>query len=111
MDKSGGYKGVFDSPNAGRDVPFVLREVKFPNNIVELYHSAITRVIRPRLNFKSFHCGGCVLAGVELMHMIRKGQFASDDVDATSFADQFYAWQDRSIQYDWRNPLLGNFIS
>ena len=35
MDKSGAHKAVFDSPNADRDVPFVLREVKFPNNIVE----------------------------------------------------------------------------
>ena len=32
-----------------------------------------------------------VLACVELMHMIRKGQFALDGADAMSFADQFYA--------------------
>jgi hypothetical protein len=43
------------------------------------------------LNFKSLRCAGCVLAGVELMHMIRKGQFAIDGADAMSFADQFYA--------------------
>jgi hypothetical protein len=30
------------------------------------------------LNFKSFRAAGSVLAGVELMHMIRKGQFAID---------------------------------
>ena len=33
----------------------------------------------------------CVLAGVELMHMIRKGQFSIKGTDAMSFADQFYA--------------------
>jgi len=43
------------------------------------------------LNFKSFRGAGCVLAGVELMHMIRKGQFTIDGADAMSFADQFYA--------------------
>jgi len=43
------------------------------------------------LNFKSFRGAGCVLAGVELMHMIRKGQFKIDGADAMSFADQFYA--------------------
>ena len=32
---------------------------------------------------------GSVLAGIELMHMIRKGQFAIDGTDAMSFADQF----------------------
>ncbi len=43
------------------------------------------------LNFKSFRCAGCVLAGAELVHMIRKGQVAIDDADAMSFAGQFYA--------------------
>ena len=43
------------------------------------------------LNFKSFHAAGSVLAGVELMHMICKGQFALKGTDAMSFADQFYA--------------------
>jgi putative transposase len=43
------------------------------------------------LNFKSFRCAGCVLAGIELMHMIRKGQFAIEGADAMSFAEQFYA--------------------
>lgn len=32
-----------------------------------------------------------MLAGVELMHMIRKGQFAIDGEDAISFAGQFHA--------------------
>jgi AMMECR1 domain-containing protein len=31
-----------------------------------------------------------LLAGVELMHMIRKGQFVIDGADTMSFADQFY---------------------
>ena len=43
------------------------------------------------LNFKSFRSAGSVLAGIELMHMIRKGQFTIDGADAISFADQLYA--------------------
>ena len=43
------------------------------------------------LNFKSFRSAGSVLAGVELMHMIRKSQLAFDGADEMSFADQFYA--------------------
>ena len=48
-------------------------------------------ITKPMLNFKSFRAASSVLAGVELMHMIRKGQFAIDGADAMSFADQFYA--------------------
>jgi len=32
-----------------------------------------------------------VLAGIELMHMIRKGQFEINGAKAMSFADQFSA--------------------
>ena len=90
MDKSGANKAAIDAVNAGRDVPIVVRQVKYLNNIVEQDHRAIKRVTRPMLNFKSFRCAGCVLAGVELMHMIRKGQFAINGADTMSFADQFY---------------------
>jgi len=65
--------------------------VKYLNNIVEQDHRAIKRVTRPMLSFKSFHYAGSVLAGIEFMHMIRKGQFAIDGADAMPFADQFYA--------------------
>ncbi len=43
------------------------------------------------LNFKSFRSAGAVLAGIELMHMIRKSQFTFDAADAMTLADQFYA--------------------
>lgn len=91
MDKSGANKAAIDAINAGRDVPIVVRQVKYFNNIVEQDHRAIKRVTRPMLNFKSLRAAHCVLAGVELMHMIRKGQFAISGADAMSFADQFYA--------------------
>jgi hypothetical protein len=44
---------------------------------------------RPMLNFKSFRSASSVLAGIELIHMIRKGQFDIDGAEAMSFADQF----------------------
>nr|WP_229443623.1 IS6 family transposase [Massilia psychrophila] len=91
MDKSGANKAAINAINAGRDVPIVVRQVKYLNNIVEQDHRAIKRVTRPMLNFKSFRSARCVLAGIELMHMIRKGQFTTDGADMTSFADQFYA--------------------
>ena len=54
-------------------------------------HRAIKRVTRPMLNFKSFQAAKNTLAGIELMHMIRKGQCAIDGVTTLSFTDQFYA--------------------
>jgi len=71
--------------------PIVVRQVKYFNNIVEQDHRAIKRVIKPMLNFKSFQSAKNVLAGIELMHMIRKGQLMMQGSDEMSFADQFYA--------------------
>jgi putative transposase len=91
MDKSGANKAAIDAVNATRNVLIVVRQVKYLNNIVEQDHRAIKRVTRPMLNFKSFHAARAVLAGIELMHMIRKGQFAVDGLADMSFAGQFYA--------------------
>lgn len=91
MDKSGANKTAIDALNAERAVPIVVRQVKYLNNIVEHDHRAIKRVTKPMLTFKSFRSAGCVLAGIELMHMIRKNQFVIDGADTMSFADQFYA--------------------
>lgn len=86
-------KAAIDAINAGRAVPIVVRQVKYKylNNIVEQDHRAIKRVTKPMLDFKSFRAAHYVLASVELMHMIRKGQFVTDGVDTLSFACQFYA--------------------
>jgi putative transposase len=43
------------------------------------------------LNIKSFRAVHSVIAGVELIHRIRKGQFAATGAAGTSFAEQFYA--------------------
>jgi putative transposase len=48
------------------------RQIKYFNNIVELDHRAIKRLVWP-MGFKSFRSAGVTLAGVELMHMIWKG--------------------------------------
>ena len=91
MDRSGANKAAIDAINASRGVPIVVRQVKYLNNIVEQDHRAIKRVTRPMLNFKSFRSASNVLAGIEFMHMIRKGQFAIDSAATMSFAEQFYA--------------------
>jgi transposase-like protein len=91
IDKSGANKAAIDAINASRDAPILVRQVKYLNNIIEPDHRAIKRLTKPMLSFKSFRSAGSVLAGIELIHMIRKGQFAIDGADAMSFADQFSA--------------------
>ena len=76
-----------------------MRQVKYLNNLVEQDHRAIKRVSRAMLNFKSFQTARSILAGIELMHMIRKGQLLLQGCTELSFADQFdtLAGQVRSV--------------
>jgi len=91
MDKSGTNEALIDSINESPAVPILMRQVKYLNNIVEQDHRAIKPVTRPILNFKSFRSAGSVLASIELMYMIRKGQCEMDGAEAMSIADLFSA--------------------
>ena len=91
MDKSGANKAAIDEINVDMNAPMVVRQVKYLNNIVEQDHRAIKRVTKPMLNFKSFRSAENVLAGIELMHMIRKWRLMMEGSDEMSFANQFYA--------------------
>jgi transposase-like protein len=91
MDKSGANKAAIDQIIENKRISILVRQVKYLNNIVEQDHRAIKRVTRPMLGFKSFQSAQSVLAGIELMHMIRKGQFNMVGSKEMSFADQFYA--------------------
>ena len=91
MDKSGSNKAAMDEINLDRDVPIEVRQIKYLNNIVEQDHRSIKRITKPMLGFKSFHAARRVLAGIELMHMIRKGQMNVTEGENLSFAEQFYS--------------------
>ena len=91
MDKSGANKAAIDEINAARALLIAARQVKYLNNIVEQDHRAIKRMTRPMLGFKSFRSAASVLAGIELMHMIRKGQLDIGGAAVMSFAHQFHA--------------------
>ena len=74
IDKSGANTAAIGSYNTDHKAGIEMRQIKYLNNIVEQDHRAIKRQIRPMLGFKSFWSAAVTLAGVELMHMIRKGQ-------------------------------------
>ena len=80
---------AIESYNSEHDTKIELRQVKDLNNIVEQDHQAIKRKMRPMLGFKSFWSASVTLAGIELMHMIRKGQLKA--TGRLRPAQQFYS--------------------
>lgn len=74
IDQSGANLAALKAINVERETPIKVRQKKYLNNIVEQDHRAIKRRIRPMLGFKKFSCARILLVGIELMHMIKKGQ-------------------------------------
>src|SRR5919108_1651021 len=55
-------------------------------------HRSVKRVTRPMLRFKSFEAAQGTLAGIELMHMLRKGQLVGEEgAEGLTPVEQFYA--------------------
>jgi hypothetical protein len=57
-------------------------------------HCAIKRLIVPMLGFKSMHCAKILLAGIEMMHLIRKGQLDGFGTRSMPAGDQFFSVMD-----------------
>jgi transposase-like protein len=62
------------------------------NHTIEQDHRGVKRVTRPMLGFKSFQAAQGTIAGVELMHMLKKRQriIEAGEENLTA-AEQFYA--------------------
>ena len=91
IDKSGANTVAIEGIRADSGVDIQLRQSKYLNNIVEQDHRAIKRIARPMLGFKSFRCASILIAGIETMHMIKKGQFDRPKAQALTAASQFYS--------------------
>jgi len=89
IDKSGANTAALESFNAENAADIEIRKIKYLNNIVEQDHRAVKRVVRPMLGFKSFRLAAATIAGIELMHMIRKAQMRA--TGKLRPAQQFYA--------------------
>jgi putative transposase len=66
-----------------------LRKSQYLNNRIEQDHRRIKRRVRPMLGFKAFFTATATLAGIEMVHMMRKrqGRFAFNP--APSIKEQF----------------------
>ncbi|WP_145588988.1 IS6 family transposase [Yersinia rochesterensis] len=92
IDKSGANTAALTTLNADKpeEETMTVRQNKYLNNLVEQDHRNIKRRIRPMLGFSSFRRAQTILAGIELIHMIRKGQYQYPKTEGLSPAEQFY---------------------
>src|SRR5437868_14987059 len=81
IDGSAANEAAIKSYNEEHGTAIEIRKIKYLNNIVEQDHRGVKRVTRPMLGFKSFEAAECTLAGVELMHMLKKRQLVVAEGD------------------------------
>lgn len=92
IDGSDANEAAIKSYNEEHGTHIAIRQVKYLNNIVEQDHRAVKRMTRPMLGFKAFDAAPCTLAGVELMHMIKKRQMVVEAGDeGLTTAELFYS--------------------
>src|SRR5215831_13340827 len=91
IDQSGANTAAIKRYNRTHKTAIVIRHSKYLNNIVEQDHRAVKRLARPMLGFKSFWAARCTIAGMEVMHAIRKGQLEATETRPQTPAEQFYA--------------------
>jgi putative transposase len=91
IDKSGANAAAIQRVRSDSGADIEIRQIKYLNNIVEQDHRAIKRIVRPMLGFKSFRCARILIAGIETIHMIGKGQLDCPEGQASSGAARFYS--------------------
>jgi len=92
IDKSGANTVGINAINKTleQDKRIEIRQIKYLNNIVEQDHLFIKKITKPMKGFKSFNSARSTLAGIELHHMLRKGQYREKMVIKTVW-EQFYS--------------------
>jgi putative transposase len=69
--------------------PIRIRHTAYLSSRIEQDHRAVKRRVRPMLRFKSTDSARVILKGIELVHMIRKGQAKYACNSNPSLAEQF----------------------
>jgi transposase-like protein len=91
IDGSDAHEAAMKSYNEAYGTNIISRQVKYFNNIVEQDHRAVKRVTRPMLGFKSCDAAQGTLAGIELMHMIKKKQLVVEEGDKGRTAAELFS--------------------
>src|ERR1700757_523749 len=91
IDGSAANEAAIKSYNEEHGTAITIRKRKYLNNVVEQDHRAVKRVTRPMLGFKAFEAAQGTLAGIELLHMIKKKQMMVEaGNEGRTAAEQFY---------------------
>jgi transposase-like protein len=69
--------------------PIRIRQSAYLNNRIEQDHRTVKRRIRSMLGFKSLSSARVILGGIEMVHMMRKGQAKYACTQQLSLAEQF----------------------
>jgi putative transposase len=91
IDQSGANTKAIERYNRDHHTAIIIRHSKYLNNLIEQDHRAVKRLVRPMLGFKSFWSARCTMAGIEVMHAIRKEQVVTTGEVYQTPADQFYS--------------------
>ena len=91
IDQSGSNTAGITHYNKIHKTAIAIRQSKYLNNLVEQDHRAVKRIVRPMLGFKSFWAACCTIAGIEVMHALRKGQLMVIGNMPHTPAEQFYS--------------------
>ena len=91
IDQSGSNTAAIQHYNKLHKTDIVIRQSKYLNNVVEQDHRAVKRLTHPMLGFKSYWAACCTIAGIEVMHAIRKGQMVNTGEVNQTPAEQFYS--------------------
>ena len=91
IDKSGANTAAIESVKADACIDILMHQNKYLYNIVEQDHRAIKRITRPMMGFKLFWSARIIIAGIETIHIIKKGQMDCPRGSTMSAAQQFYS--------------------
>ena len=76
VDKNPAYPIAIEELKKEKSIPdgMQLRQQKYLNNIVEQDHRFIKKRVHSMLGLKTFRTAKQIICGVEVMHMLKKGQ-------------------------------------
>jgi transposase-like protein len=89
--KSGANTAAIRDYNDDHNTRVKIRQCKYLNNIVEQDQRHVKRRCRAMLGFKHSDAAQKTLDGIELIHMLKKGQMGKIRGIPLSLAEQFYA--------------------
>jgi len=88
IDGSVASAAAIRGANEAHATTMAIRQVRYLDHGLEQDHRAVKRLTRPMLGFTSVEAAQSTLTGIELMHMVRKGQWAGRAEQGPTAAEQ-----------------------